>query len=158
MTKESHSIFTENLLPLTSSSQKIQTILPNINKQQLYILSTDVTTYPLNNMDKEKEYDTIKQILINNNYDMKILDKTIQTIIANPTTQHNSPTTITQPRTKWATFMYVGPQTKFITKLFKHTNVNIAFKTNNTLGHILTHNTYSNTNHVAYTHMVQKKP
>jgi hypothetical protein len=98
-------------------------------------------------MDKEKEY-TTKQILINNKYDIKILDKTIQTITANPSTQHNnSPTTITQPRTKWATFTYVGPQIKFITKLFKHTNVNVAFKTNNTLGHILTHNTYNNTNH-----------
>ena len=39
----------------------------------------------------------------------------------------------------------MGPQTKYITKLFKHTNVNIAFKTNNTLGHILTHNTHTNT-------------
>ena len=38
----------------------------------------------------------------------------------------------------------MGLQTKFVTKLFKHSNVNFAFKTNNTLGHILTHNTYNN--------------
>ena len=80
---------------------------------------------------------------------MKILDKTIQTITANSTNQHNSPTTITQPRTKWVTFTYIGPQTKFITERFKHTNVNTAFKTNSALGHILTHNTYNNTNNTS---------
>jgi hypothetical protein len=33
---------------------------------------------------------------------------------------------VTQPKTKWATFIYVGRQTNFITKLLKNTNVNIA--------------------------------
>jgi hypothetical protein len=35
---------------------------------------------------------------------------------------------------KWATFTYVGKETRFITKLFKDTNVKIAFTTDNTIG------------------------
>jgi hypothetical protein len=35
---------------------------------------------------------------------------------------------------KWATFTYTGSETKFITKLFKNTNLKIAYKTVNTIG------------------------
>ena len=41
-------------------------------------------------------------------------------------------------KTKWATFTYVGPQTKHITKLFKNTNLQIAYKTNNTIQKLFT--------------------
>jgi hypothetical protein len=35
---------------------------------------------------------------------------------------------------KWAKFTYIGKDTRFITKLFKDTNVRIVFTTNNTIG------------------------
>jgi hypothetical protein len=34
---------------------------------------------------------------------------------------------------KWATFMYIGRETRRITKIFKTTNLKIAFKTTNTI-------------------------
>ena len=34
---------------------------------------------------------------------------------------------------KWEKFTYVGKETRFITKLFKDTNVKIAFTTDNTI-------------------------
>ena len=40
-------------------------------------------------------------------------------------------------RKRWAKFTYVGKETRRITKLFKNTNVRIAFTTNNNLGKLL---------------------
>jgi hypothetical protein len=39
---------------------------------------------------------------------------------------------------KWARFTYVGKETRYITKVFKDTNVAVAFTTNNTIGKHLT--------------------
>jgi hypothetical protein len=39
---------------------------------------------------------------------------------------------------KWAIFTYTGKDTRFITKLFKRFNVNIYFRTRNTIENILT--------------------
>jgi hypothetical protein len=39
---------------------------------------------------------------------------------------------------RWATFTYTGRETTFITKLFKHTDIRVAFRTNNNLLHNLT--------------------
>jgi len=36
---------------------------------------------------------------------------------------------------KWATFTYHSPQIRKLTNLFKHTNINIAFKSTNTIQH-----------------------
>ena len=55
-------------------------------------------------------------------------------------TQHEGETTQQKVKTIWST-TYVGPQTKYITKLFKHTNVKIAFKTKNDLTNLLSHRT-----------------
>ena len=41
---------------------------------------------------------------------------------------------------KWAKFIYVGRQTKFITKLFKNDELEVSFKTENTIGKLLTQN------------------
>ena len=42
--------------------------------------------------------------------------------------------------------MYVGQQTKFITKQFKNSNLKIYFRTDNTIGKPLDHNKNKNTN------------
>ena len=44
----------------------------------------------------------------------------------------------------------MGRQSKLIKKLFKNTNINIAYKTNNTIVNILNHNTCNNTNKAGY--------
>jgi len=38
---------------------------------------------------------------------------------------------------KWATFTYYSPKVRKITNLFKHTDINIAFKNNNTISQML---------------------
>jgi hypothetical protein len=46
------------------------------------------------------------------------------------------PQTKTKPPTanqKWARFTYIGPETRFIIKLFRHTSVNVAYTTKNTI-------------------------
>ena len=47
-----------------------------------------------------------------------------------------------EPRTtkkKWVAFTYVGRETSYITNLFKKTELNVAFRAKNTIGHLLTH-------------------
>jgi hypothetical protein len=42
-----------------------------------------------------------------------------------------------QQKQKWATFTYIGSQTRVITKLFKNSNIRIAYRTNNTIRNYL---------------------
>jgi hypothetical protein len=42
-------------------------------------------------------------------------------------------------KTKWATFTYCGKEVRQITKLFKDTQLKIAFHTRNTINNILKH-------------------
>jgi len=49
----------------------------------------------------------------------------------NSKTQTNSQIEI--PKQKWATFTYIGKEITYITKIFKHTNINIAYLNNNTI-------------------------
>jgi hypothetical protein len=77
-----------------------------------------MNTYNLTPENKQKEKDT----LLSNKYDDAIekpyKDKAQK--------QDNR-------KCKWAKFTYIGKETRFITKLSKDTNVNIAFTTNNSL-------------------------
>ena len=98
-----------------------------------------LSTFPICETNKRKEYDTIKQILHNNKYDVKILEK------ITPTSDTQTQERKEKTKTKWAKFTYVGRQTKFITKLFKNTKLKISFKTENTIGKMLTQNN-KNTN------------
>ena len=47
--------------------------------------------------------------------------------------------------TKWVTFTYLGPQTKLNTKLFRNTNINLAYKTNSTIEKLTAQNKTNNT-------------
>jgi hypothetical protein len=57
--------------------------------------------------------------------------------------QHrNHPSPSTRPRTpsldkKWVRFAYFGKETRFITELFRHTSIKIAYTTRNTLNKLL---------------------
>jgi len=88
-----------------------------------------MNTYNLSTADMQKEKDTIQQILVNNNYDPSILEE-----IKNK--KHHQKHDI--ERTKWAKFTYTGRETKFITKIFKNSNIRIALSANNTIEKLLT--------------------
>jgi hypothetical protein len=52
--------------------------------------------------------------------------------------KHNNKNTSQQHQTtKWATFTYNGKETKEIAKLFKETNIKIAFRTKNTIQNLV---------------------
>jgi hypothetical protein len=84
-------------------------------------------TYNSNAVNKEKENNTIKQILCNNKYDISILNKS--TTMGNKVKKNT-------PKTKWAKFPMSVKKQNFITKLFKNTSLKIAFTTQNTIGEL----------------------
>jgi hypothetical protein len=72
-------------------------------------------TYPISTEYKHKEKQIINTILHNNGYTPQILSR-----------KKRKPTNTTPDATrKWATFTYVGKETRVITKLFKNTNIHI---------------------------------
>ena len=87
-------------------------------------------TYRLTPENREKEKETVRQILVNNKYDP------LPTILEHKGRKQNH-NTQTQKH-KWARFTYVRKETWFITKLFRDTNITVAFTTNNTIGKRLT--------------------
>jgi len=91
-------------------------------------LTNGMETCNLNVISKEKENDTIKQILCNNKYDISILKKS--TTAGNKVKQNT-------PKTEWAKFTYVGKETKFVTKLLKSIPLKSVFTTQNTIGKLL---------------------
>jgi hypothetical protein len=56
-----------------------------------------------------------------------------------------TPLTESRNNTKWMTFTYATPHIRKITNLFKHTNVKIAFKCNNTISQLTKLNTKNTT-------------
>jgi len=43
-------------------------------------------------------------------------------------------------KVKWAKFVYIGKETKFITEIFNNSNPKISFTTQNTMGKLLKQN------------------
>ena len=76
--------------------------------------------------------DTVKQILKSNNYETALLNK-----IHDKSKKHEQG----NRKKKWAKFTYVGKETRYITKLFKNSNVKVAYATNNNLGRLLSTHT-----------------
>jgi regulator of PEP synthase PpsR (kinase-PPPase family) len=79
---------------------------------------------------------TKKNILQKNEYNANLLDISLsqpqkQNIREEPKHQ----------KTKWATFTYCGKEVRQMTKLFKNTQIRVAFCTKNTISNILKHNT-----------------
>jgi hypothetical protein len=71
-------------------------------------------SYHLDSTNKPTESGIIDQILHSNGYDVSHTHK--------PPTRHTCSKSL-QPGTKWARFTYVGSETKYITKLFRHTPI-----------------------------------
>jgi len=75
-------------------------------------------TYRLTPKNGDKEKETVRQILVNNKYDP------LPIILGHKGKKQNH-NTQTQKR-MWARFTYIGKGTRFITKLFKDTNITIC--------------------------------
>jgi ribosomal protein S8E len=89
-----------------------------------------MVTYGLNHENKEKEKNTIQQILHKNKFDTSLADKFTHT----PHKREEQPIR----DKKWAKLTYIGKETKYITKLFKDSAIKTTFTTNNTITKILT--------------------
>jgi hypothetical protein len=79
---------------------------------------------------KQKQKEAISHILHNNKYDTSLLNKLRKT-------DKIEKEKVNTQNTKWAKFTCVGKETKFITKLFKNTNLRIAFTTKNSICELL---------------------
>jgi hypothetical protein len=79
-------------------------------------------TYILNDNNKQKENEAICHILCNNKYDTSTLNKCKRT----DNKKENETNTQGQ---KWDKFTYIGKETRTITKLFRDSNIKIAFTT-----------------------------
>jgi hypothetical protein len=88
---------------------------------------------PLQNANEIKELNTIANIAESNGHNKQKIIKLDNAISLNK--RHKSEES--KNNKKWVTFAYTGNYIRTITKLFKHTKVQIAFKTGNTIGNLL---------------------
>jgi len=120
--------FTDSIIPYSSNH-------PAQHKYAaIRYLYNRLNTHNLHDNAYRTEENTIHSIMFNNAFSIPPKNPPHQKKI---TTTLNKPTTTAQ---KWATFTYVGKQTTFITSLFKHTDLKIALRSNNSIQDILMHN------------------
>jgi hypothetical protein len=95
--------------------------------------TNSMLSLPLNNIQRQKEWENIKQIT-HKNIPTHLLTKLKRDIQL----KLNQPHLPTAPVgiTKWATFTCTSPHIRKITNLFKNTNVKVAFKSNNTISQL----------------------
>ena len=92
-------------------------------------------SYNLNKTDAQKEKDTIQQILMNNKYDPNLIQNNKNKRRDENKVNNQKPDTEGK---KWAKFTHIGKETRFITKIFKKSNIKIALTTNNNIEKLLT--------------------
>jgi hypothetical protein len=115
--------FTDVIIPYTSNH-------PAHHKYAAArFLYNRLNSYDLQHKEYQTELNTIHNILRNNSFPIK------------PHSTHTKkPTLPKEPKTppKWASFTYFGKETSYITNVFRHTELKIALRTNNTIGKLLT--------------------
>jgi hypothetical protein len=82
-------------------------------------------------MQKQKEIDTVKQIIHNNKYITSLVNR------VHNSKKHKQILEEDKQTHKWVKFVCVGKETRYITKLFKNTPLKVAYTTNNNLGKLL---------------------
>jgi hypothetical protein len=87
-----------------------------------------MNTYPIQN--KIEEGNIIKHIMTNNQYPKETFYKINR---SQKKKNHNFQSNDQDNIKEWATFTYIGRETRSITKIFKTTNLNVALKTTNTI-------------------------
>jgi hypothetical protein len=75
------------------------------------------------------EKNTIKNILHNNEYVTSLIEKPINQS-KQRTDTHTDPQ---NQKIKWVTFTYYGKETRKITKIFRDTELKVAYRTRNTV-------------------------
>ena len=117
--------FTDTIIPYTSSH-------PTQHKYAaVKFLRNRLNTYNLHREEYQQELNVIHNILYNNSFPIKPQRPSYLT----PKQQQSSPV----PEHRWATFTDVGKETTYITNIFKHSDLRIAYRTNNTLHNHLVH-------------------
>ena len=120
--------FTDTIIPYTSNH-------PTQRKYAaIKFLYNRLNSYQLQDSGYQREESIIQSILHNNFFPLPT---------RKPKTQATPPTHDAPTKQKWATFTYSGPETSYITKLFKHTNLRIAYRTTNNIQSYLHHNTHT---------------
>ena len=118
--------FTDTIIPYTSNH-------PTQHKYAaIKFLYNRLKSYQLQDTEYQREENIIQSILHNISFPLPA--RKPKTQMAPP--PHSAPT-----KQKWVTSTYTGPETSYITKLFKHTNLRIAFHTTNNLQSYLNQNT-----------------
>ncbi len=135
-TQQKNSHLQKNSLLQTLSSSTLPTILHNINIPQLdtYVADYTNSNYTRKNVIRKRTSSITSFIIIlsQSKYgNLQILTNQMQ---ISQTVVHKQ---------KWATFTYIRKETTYITKIFKHTNIMIAYRTNNTIQDNLTPQTHS---------------
>ena len=117
--------FTDTIIPYTSNH-------PTQHKYAtVKFLYNRLNTYDLEKEEHEHELNII-HILHNNSFPIKHQKPQIHTLAQKKLSQ--------TLKHSWATFTYVGKETSYITNIFRQTDLRIAFRTNNTIGNLLTQN------------------
>jgi hypothetical protein len=88
---------------------------------------------PLNESSKRKELITVINIALNNGYKKNDILNLYNRLKYQKNNQGNN----TKTEQKWVTFIYTGNCIRKITKLFKDTNLKVAFKTITAVGKLL---------------------
>jgi hypothetical protein len=111
--------FTDTIIPYSSNhpfQHKYATIRYLYNRRQ---------TYQLHNEEYNCEINFTLNILYNVFFPVQP--------IRPPKIKQNQTIHLEVPKYKWATFTYKGKETTYITKIFKRTNLKIAYCTNNSI-------------------------
>jgi hypothetical protein len=87
---------------------------------------------PLTNQAKQIEWDTISTIAKYNGYHPNTIHN-LKTKILNKEPKQHHENTCTSASKRWTIFNYYSPLVRKITNIFKHTNLRIVFRTNNTI-------------------------
>ena len=89
---------------------------------------TRMQSLPLTTERQNTEWKTIKTIAKSNNFPDKVI-----TQLKSQTQQKTHKARDNETNKKWAVFTYYSPRIRKITNLFKHTDVEIAFRSTNTI-------------------------
>jgi len=98
-----------------------------------------LTTLPITKKEKEKEWNVILNAAHNNGFSTEDINKLKQRILTQQSKKFQECTNGQTSKKVWATFTYYGWYIRGITKLFRNSQVQIAYRTINTTFEILTH-------------------
>jgi hypothetical protein len=108
--------------------------LPEHKLAAYRFLTSRMLTLPIP-QERHEEWQNILHIAQGNNFPRSLITN-LKHRIKKTLTQLTPPTT-SRHDTKWTTSTYMSPQIRKITNLFKHTDIKIAFKCNNTIAQLL---------------------